>query len=136
MGLDHTLQLRSSEVLDHILPVRWVVVAAEVRLKLATENLQRSTLANTVGTNESKDLSGSRHRQSVELEAVGRVAMRDLSLEIGRKVDDGDGVKRAFLRADTTTNAETLRYEGNLGFRRHFDTELAGTDDRARPGCY
>jgi len=37
----------------------------------------------------------------MELEAVGRVSVGDLGLEIGWQIDDADGVKGAFLRADT-----------------------------------
>lgn len=51
--------------------------------------------------------------------------MCDLGLEVGGQVDDVDGVEGAFLRTDTTSNAQALRDEGDLGVGRHFDTQLA-----------
>ena len=50
----------------------------------------------------------------MKLEAVRGVSVGDLSLEIRWQVDNADGPKWAFFRADTTTYAEALRYEGNL----------------------
>lgn len=50
-------------------------------------------------------MTANNHSQSVKLEAVGRVSVCDLALEVRRQVDDSNGAKRAFLRADTTTNA-------------------------------
>ncbi|KAH6898338.1 hypothetical protein B0T10DRAFT_104989 [Thelonectria olida] len=128
----HTLQLGATEVLDNILPIRRVVVAAQVRLELSAENLQGSTLSNTVGSNEAKNLAGSGHRQTVQLEAVGAITVGDLALEVGGQVDDGDGLEGAFFRADTTTNTERLGDEGKTVGGRDFDTELSATDDRAR----
>lgn len=67
----------------------------------------------------------------MELEAVGRVTVGDLGLEIGRQVDDVDGVERALLGADTASDTKALRDEGNLGIRRNLDAELAGSHDGA-----
>lgn len=50
----------------------------------------------------------------MKLEAVGRVSVSDLSLEIGRQVDDADSAKWALLWANTTTDAEVLRNKGNF----------------------
>lgn len=47
-----TLQLGTTEVLQDLLPVRWVVIAAQVGLQLAAQNLQRRTLADTVGSDQ------------------------------------------------------------------------------------
>ena len=68
----------------------------------------------------------------MQLEAVGRVSMGDLGLEIGGQVDDVDGVEGAFLWADTASDAEALRNEGDLGGRVDFDTQFARADDWAR----
>lgn len=68
----------------------------------------------------------------MKLEAVGGVPVGDRAIQVGRQVDNVDGAKRAFLGTDTTTNAQTFRDEGDLGFGAHFDTELSGTDHRAR----
>lgn len=127
-----TLQLRTAEVLQNLFPVRRVIIAAQVGLKLATEDLQSCTLSNTVGSNETENLTGTGHGESVELEAVGRVSVGDLGFEVGRQVDDVNSTERTFLRTNTTSNAQTLRNEGDLGLGVHFDTELSGTDDGAR----
>jgi len=126
------LQLGTTEVLENLLPVRGVVVAAEVGLQLAAQNLQGSTLSGTVTTNETQDLTRSGHGQSVELEAVGRVTVGDLRLEVGGQVDNVDGIERTFLGTDTATNTETLGDEGNLGGVVDLNTELSSTDDGAR----
>ena len=102
------LQLRTTEVLQDLLPVRRVVVTAEVGLQLAAQNLQSSTLSGTVTTNKTEDLTGSGHGKSVELEAVGRVAVSNLRLEVGGQVDNVDGIEGAFLRADAATDTETF----------------------------
>ena len=85
-----TLQLRSPKVLDDILPVWWVLKLAQIRLQLAAENLERSTLADTVCSDQTKDLTRTRHRKSVKLERVGTIAMRHLRLQVGWQVDNRD----------------------------------------------
>lgn len=127
-----TLKLRTTEVLDDILPVRGVVETAQVRLELAAKNLQRGTLANTVGSDKTEHLVRARHGQAVKLEAVGAITVGDLALEVGGQVDDGDGVERALLGADTTTNAEGLGDEGEAGIGSNFNAELATANDGAR----
>ena len=67
----------------------------------------------------------------MKLEAVGRVSMCDVRLEIGWQIDDIDSSEGTFLWADTTTNAETLGDEGDLGRRVHFDTKTATSNDGA-----
>lgn len=106
------LQLRASEVLDNILPVRRVVESSEVGLQLATEDLERRALSDTVCSNETQDVSWPGHGQSVELETVGRVSMSDLALKVGGQVDDGNGTEGTLLRADTTSYAKGLGDEG------------------------
>lgn len=67
----------------------------------------------------------------MKLEAVGRVSMRDMRLEIGWQIDDIDSSEWTFLWADTTTNAKTFRDEGDLGCSVHFDTKTATSNDGA-----
>lgn len=43
-----------------------------------------------------------------------------------------NSTERAFLRADTASNAEALGNEGNLGIGVHFNAELASAHHRAR----
>jgi hypothetical protein len=102
----HTLQFGTTEVLDDILPVWRVIVTTEVGFELAAQNLQGSALSDTVRSDQTKDLTGTRHRKTMQLEAVGAISVGNLALKVGGQVDDGDGVERALLGADTTTNAE------------------------------
>jgi hypothetical protein len=44
----------------------------------------------------------------MKLKAVRGVAVGDLSLQVCWQIDDADGPKRAFLWADTTSDAQTL----------------------------
>lgn len=57
----------------------------------------------------------------MELEAVGRVSMGDLALEVRRQVDDGDGTEGALLGADTASYAKGLGNKGEAGGRVHFN---------------
>ncbi len=58
--------------------------------------------------------------------------MGDLGLEVGGQVDDVDGVEGTFLGADTATDTQALRNEGDLGGRVDFDAQLARADDGTR----
>jgi hypothetical protein len=58
--------------------------------------------------------------------------MRDLSLEVGRQVDNVDGIEWAFLRANTATNTEALGDEGDFGHVVDFDAQLARADHGTR----
>ena len=119
-------------MLDDIFPVGGVIESSEVGLELAAEDLESRALANTVGSDETEDIARPRHGQAMELEAVGRVTMRDLALEVGGKVDDGDGAEGAALGADTTTDAELLRDEGQSRRGGHLDLE--GSERMRRQG--
>lgn len=67
----------------------------------------------------------------MKLEAVGRVAVGDLGLEVGGQVDNVDSTERALLRADTATNTQTFGNESNLGGVVDFNAEFTGSDDGA-----
>jgi hypothetical protein len=110
-----TLKFGTTEVSQDLLPVRRVLEATKVGLQLASQNLQCGTLSDTVGTNQTQDLSRSGHGQTVQLEAVGGVTVGDLALEVCGQVDDLDGVEGALLGADTAS-----------------DTQLSGLDDGTR----
>lgn len=126
------MQLRASEVFDDILPVGRIIIFAKVRLELSAQNLESCTLSNTVRANETEDLTGSRCWQAMKLETVGRVSMGYMGLEIGGEVDDIDCAEWTFLGTDTTSYAQRLRYEGDLGFGRDFDAEATTTDHGTR----
>lgn len=68
----------------------------------------------------------------MEFEAVCRISVGDLRLQVGRKIDNIDGVERAFLRADTASYAQRLGYEGNPRGRFYFDTQLTSPNDWTR----
>ena len=62
---------------------------------LAREDLQRRALPDTVRPYETQHLTRSRGRQSMQLERVGRVSMGHLRVEVGRQVEDLDGIEWA-----------------------------------------
>ena len=57
--------------------------------------------------------------------------MGDLGLEVRGQVNDVDGVEGAFLRADTTSDTQSLGDEGDLGGPVDFDAQLSCPYDRA-----
>jgi hypothetical protein len=61
----------------------------------------------------------------MELEAVRGVAVGDLGFEVGRQVDDVDGIEGAFLWADTASDTEALGNEGNFGGWLDLNAQLA-----------
>lgn len=63
----------------------------------------------------------------MQLEAVRRVSVGDLSLQVGGQIDDVDCIEGAFFGTDTTSNTQALRYESNLGHRVDLYTQLAST---------
>lgn len=60
-----TLKFGATEVLQDLLPVGGIIVAAQIRLEFATQNLQRSALANTVCAHQTQDLAGAGHGKPV-----------------------------------------------------------------------
>ena len=68
----------------------------------------------------------------MKLEAIRRVTMSNLRLEVGRQVDDVDCAKWALLGADTTSYAECLGYECDFRLWGDFDTEATTANNRAR----
>lgn len=68
----------------------------------------------------------------MQLEAVGRVSVGDLGLEVRGQVDDVDGVKGAFLGADAAPDTQALRDEGDLGGGVYLDAQLAGAHHGTR----
>lgn len=107
-------------------------MSAQVGLELSAENLQSGTLSNTVCSDQTENLAGSGHGQTVQLETVGSISMGDLAFEIGGQVDDGDGIERALLGADTATDAEGLGDECELRVGLDLNTEFPAANDGAR----
>nr|POE47619.1 hypothetical protein CFP56_00950 [Quercus suber] len=80
----------------------------------------------------SSQSGGSWQRQTVQFETIRGVAVADLRFEIGRQVDDIDGVERTFLGADTTPNAKSFGNKGDFAVRSNLDTKLARAHNRTR----
>ena len=57
--------------------------------------------------------------------------MSHLGFEICGQIDNVDGAKGALFDTNTTSYAETFRDEGDFGLGCHFDTQLAGSYNRA-----
>ena len=127
-----TLQFRTTEVPENLLPVRWVLETSKVGLQLACQNFESGTLANTVGSDQTENLTWAGHGQTVKLEAVGGVTVCDLAFEVCGQVDNLDGVEGALLGADTASDTQALTDEGDLAGVVDFDTQLAGLDDGTR----
>lgn len=53
----------------------------------------------------------------MQLEAVGRISVRDLGLKVGWQIDDGDSIEGTFLRADTATNTQSFGNESDFALR-------------------
>lgn len=67
----------------------------------------------------------------MEFEAVSRVSMSNLGLQIRRQVDDVDRTEWAFLHANTTPDTEPLRNECDSRVRCDFNTKFAGSHNWA-----
>lgn len=128
----HTLQFRATKVSQNLLPIWRIVISTQVGLQFSTQDLQSRALADTVCAYKTENLTWPGHGKSVQLEAVCRIPMGDLGLEVCGKVDDVNRTEWTFFRTDTTANAQTLGNVGNLGFGSDFDAEFAGSNDGAR----
>mmetsp|Transcript_35444 Transcript_35444/g.88930 ORF Transcript_35444/g.88930 Transcript_35444/m.88930 type:complete len:416 (+) Transcript_35444:840-2087(+) len=125
------LQLRPAEVEQDLLPVGHVFKPAEVGLELAGQHLQCRRLANAVGADEAQHLTRARHRQPVQLEGVGAVAVGGFALQVLRQVDDLDCLEGTFPDADTAANAQLLRDPCRRVLRRHLNAKLTNFHHRA-----
>lgn len=68
----------------------------------------------------------------MELKAVGGVSMGDMRFEVCWQIDNVDCTEWTFLWANTTTNTQALRDEGNLGLGGDFDTETTAPNHWTR----
>lgn len=100
-----TLQLRAPEILQYLFPVRGISISTKIGLQLSTKDLQCGALSATICSNQSQYLSGTRHRKTVQFEAVGRIAVSDLGLEVRGQIDDIDSPKWTFFYTDATSYA-------------------------------
>mmetsp|Transcript_29106 Transcript_29106/g.69307 ORF Transcript_29106/g.69307 Transcript_29106/m.69307 type:complete len:234 (+) Transcript_29106:1592-2293(+) len=115
----------------NLLPVGRSIVPTQVGFHLPRENFEGSGFAYTVRPDQSEDLSRTRHREPVQLEAVRPVPVRGIPLQVLRQIDDVDGIEGTFFDADATPDAERLGEESDLRLGPHLDAQLAQLDDRA-----
>lgn len=126
------LELASAKVLQDFVPVGRRSKVAQVGLELSRENLESGALADTVGADESEDLSRTRQGKPVQLERVGAVPVGSLLFEIFGQIDDLHRLKGAFFHADTATDAKLLGNLGNFRIGLYFDAKLSHANDGAR----
>lgn len=98
------------------------VIAAEVRLQLSSKDLQRGTLADTVGTNKPKYLTRARSGETVELESVGGITVCDLRLQVRGQVDNCDSFERTPNELHGPIQRHTNTVE--VGDDTHFFTQI------------
>jgi hypothetical protein len=67
----------------------------------------------------------------MKLEAIGRVSMRNLGLQICRQIDDLDRGEGTFLNTYSASDTETFRDKCDLGGRFDFDAEAAAAHNGA-----
>jgi hypothetical protein len=105
---EELLEFTAAEVLENLAPLRWFIEVSQIWPHVAAQNAEGRRLANTVGTHESEHLAGAGSWQSVQLEAIGAVAVSDLALQAFRQVDDFDRLERAPLNAHAAAVAKVL----------------------------
>ena len=103
-----SVQFTPAEVLQHLAPLGRLGKVAQIRPHVAAQNAEGRRLANAIGAHQAQNLAGAWGRQSVQLEAVGSVAVGDLSLQAFGEVDDLDGLEGATLDAHAAAVTQVL----------------------------
>jgi len=85
------LQLGSTEISEDFCPFWRVVISSEIGLLLPGEDFERCRFPDTVCTDETKDLTWPRCRETMKFESIGGVTMGDMGFEIGGKIKDLNG---------------------------------------------
>jgi hypothetical protein len=119
------LKFGTTEVLENILPIRRVIEVTQVGLHLTSQNLQGSRLSDTVGTDQTKNLTRTRTGKTMELERVGGITVSDFLFQVGWQVDNVNSAEGTLLWANTTTNAQILRDESDLGGSVDLNTQFS-----------
>lgn len=91
------LEFTTSKVNKDIIPRRRVFKFTQVWLFLIWKNSKSCGFANTVCSNQTKNLTRTRSGESVKLERVCWISMCDLGFKICRQVDDLNSTKGTFL---------------------------------------
>ena len=101
---EELLQLATSEVLKHGLPVWWAFEFTQIRTHVASQDSESGRFSDTVLTDKTKHLAGSRRRQSVEFERVGTVSVSGLTGQTFGQVNNTDGIEGTSFNTLTTTD--------------------------------
>ncbi len=101
---------------QNVLPLRRLVKQAEIRLDLACQYLEGCALSNSVRSDESKHLAGTRRGQTMQLERVLAISMRGLTVEILGQIDNLNGAKRTLFHANVAADAKLLADFSSLVF--------------------
>ena len=124
------LHLPPAEVRKEPVPGRLLLVVAQVRDQLPSEDLERGGLADPVPADEADHLALPDRRDPEEPEGVDPVLVDLLRLELFAQVQYVDGVEGADLDADSAADAERLGDERDFVAPEH-DALLAVDVDGA-----
>ena len=117
------------------------VVSAQVGLEFSSKDFERCALSDTISPDKAENLSRSGCGKPMKLESVGSISVGNFGLEIGGKIDDGNGFKgtsctnpfehttadprmNLLLYTDTTTDTQELGYECDFIRGLHFNTKF------------
>jgi hypothetical protein len=87
---EEILEFGTSEMLEDLLPFGWVVVSSEVGLEFTGKDLEGGRFTDTVGTDQTENLTWTGSRETMQLESVGVVSVSDVRVEVGWQVENLD----------------------------------------------
>lgn len=104
---------------------RKYIITTQVRLHLTGHDLKCRRFPDSIRAHQPQHLPGLRGGKSMQLEAILRVSMCCIRLQIGGQIDDIDCFERAFLDANAATDTQFLADTGDGRDGGHFDAELS-----------
>jgi hypothetical protein len=87
---EEILEFGTSEMLQDLLPFGWVVVSSEIGLEFTGKDLEGGRFTDTVGTDQTENLTWTGSRETMQLESVGVVSVSDVRVEVGWQVENLD----------------------------------------------
>ena len=72
------------------------------------QNTQSGTFSGAVGSDETENLTRTRKWRTVKLEAVWTVTVGRFTTQVGRQINDLNGLKGTFTDANTSSDAKGL----------------------------
>jgi hypothetical protein len=97
------LKLTSAEMNQYFFPIRRSIIATQVRFQFSGQDFDSCRLSDTVRSNESKNLTRTRHWETMEFERIGSVSMRRVSFQIFWQINNGNGFKWALFGTNAAT---------------------------------